>query len=206
MADPERPSRRSVRLKACDYARPGGYFVTVCTADRRRLFGTVAEGQVHLNRFGRIAEAEWQQTAELRSIVELGEHIVMPNHVHGVIFIMETGDPEPGSQPERRVAGHRAFGRADAGSLASVVGGFKAAVTRRINAVRKTPGGSVWQPNYYDHVVRSAEELDRIAYYIRTNPERWDRDRENPRARVVDDGWPFEERGMSTRPIEPEGR
>jgi REP element-mobilizing transposase RayT len=161
---------------------------------------------MRLSRFGRIVGAEWLRTAELRPNLHLGEYVVMPNHVHGVIFLTESGVSAADSHAERPETPARTFGKPVPGSLASVLRSFKAAVTRRINAIQANPVSDVWQPNYYEHIVRSAEDLDRIAYYIRTNPERWDRDRENPQARVVDDDWPFEDGGMSAGLIQPEGR
>jgi REP-associated tyrosine transposase len=103
------------------------------------------------------------------------EFIVMPNHVHGIVMIRDVG-------ARHAVPVSRRFGKPAAGSLAAIVGSFKSATTRRINELRQTPGISVWQRNYYEHVVRGDDSLDRIREYITSNPARWDVDRENPAA------------------------
>jgi len=118
--------------------------------------------------------------------VRLDEFVVMPNHVHGLVFLGE------GSEAHRPVAEHsqaaqRRFGSTQAASLAVVVGSFKAAATR---AIRQVPGSAraiVWQRNYYEHVVRDEEGLSRIREYIHTNPLRWHLDSENPHHAAQDD-------------------
>jgi hypothetical protein len=57
-----------------------------------------------------------------------------------------------------------------------LVDGFKSAVTKRINQIRKTPGIPVWQRNFYDHIIRLENELNRIREYIRYNPMQWEED------------------------------
>lgn len=92
--DPEKHHRRSIRLKGYDYTQAGAYFVTICTHERECLFGEVINGQVRLSRWGEIVYEEWFRTAELRPYVRLypDEFVVMPNHVHGIIWIVETTD------------------------------------------------------------------------------------------------------------------
>lgn len=83
--------RRSIRLAGYDYASEGGYFVTIVTNGRLCLFGEVKKGEVRLNEFGKIVWEEWFNTAKLRSNVELleEEFVVMPNHIHGIIWIID---------------------------------------------------------------------------------------------------------------------
>jgi putative transposase len=71
--------------------------------------------------------------------------------------------------------------------LPEIVRAFKTFSARRINELRDTPGLSVWQRNYYDHIIRNRTTLERIRAYVETNPERWALDRENPRRTGVDD-------------------
>ena len=81
--------RRSIRLKGFDYTSEGGYFITIVTHERQYLFGEIRDGEMHLNPLGKIAYDEWFRTVELRPYVELFdiEFIVMPNHVHGIIWL-----------------------------------------------------------------------------------------------------------------------
>ncbi len=92
--DPDRHHRRSVRLKGYDYAQPGAYFITICTQNRECLFGEIVDGEMHLNEFGEIVRAEWFRSAEIRAEIELhpNEFVVMPNHVHGIVWIVSDDD------------------------------------------------------------------------------------------------------------------
>ena len=101
----------------------------------------------------------------------LDAFIVMPNHIHGIIIRRGTA---------RRAPTVERFGKPVAGSLPTLVRAYKSAVTQGINTLRRTPGDSVWQENYYEHIVRSEAELNRIREYIATNPMRWGSDRYNP--------------------------
>ena len=89
--DPERHRRRSIRLKGYDYTQSGAYFVTICTYDRRCLFGRIVDGAMRLNPFGKIVRDEWFKTSQVRQNVVLYpyEFVVMPNHIHGIIRIVD---------------------------------------------------------------------------------------------------------------------
>ncbi len=76
---------------------------------------------------------------------------------------------------------NRSFGDVPPRSLHTIVGSYKSAVTRFINRIQGKADGSIWQRNYYEHVVRNGTELNRTREYIRTNPLKWDLGRENPR-------------------------
>ena len=169
--DPRIHHRRSIRLPGYDYSSPGAYYVTICTHEKSFLFGRVLDGQMHRNDFGDVAHEEWFRSAKLRHDIMLDAFIVMPNHIHGIIIRRGTA---------RRAPTVERFGKPVAGSLPTLVRAYKSAVTQGINTLRKTPGESVWQENYYEHIVRSEAELNRIREYIATNPLRWGSDRYNP--------------------------
>jgi putative transposase len=124
--------RRSIRLKGYDYTQAGAYFVTVCTHDRECIFGDVAEGKMVLNGFGRIAEAEWLRTPEIRPYVELDEHSIMPNHVHGIIMICE--NVVVGAR--RRLAPTGKPHGLVPGSVGAIIGQFKSVAKKQINRLR----------------------------------------------------------------------
>ncbi len=86
--DPDVHHRRSIRLKGYDYAHPGAYFITICTHDRACLFGEIADGEMILNEAGRIVEKCWREIPMHFPHVALDEFVVMPNHVHGILFII----------------------------------------------------------------------------------------------------------------------
>lgn len=181
---------QSRRWDDWDYTQSAAYFVTICVRNRQCLYGQVEAGRMSLNRYGRVAAEEWRRTEDLRDQVDIDVFVVMPNHVHAIVVILPEGDagPEiPRSDTARRVApssskndgsgGDREFGCPQAGSLGTIVGAYKSAVTRRINQHRGTDGESIWQGNYHDHVIRTDDEWRRIRRYIRRNPARWHRDR-----------------------------
>ena len=117
---------------------------------------------------------EWLNTAVIRPYVALDEFTVMPNHFYGILWlrINETGTARRAPTMER-------FGKPVTGSLPTIIGAFKAAATRRINALRTSGKGEVWQRGYYEHVIRDDESLNRIREYIINNPLNWEFDREN---------------------------
>ncbi|MFH1524604.1 MAG: transposase [Chloroflexota bacterium] len=159
--------RRSIRLKEYDYAQPGAYFITIVTHEREPLFGEIELDAMRLNAWGEMARDEWFKTAELRSNITLyeDEFVVMPNHVHGVIWINKVG-------AERRSA-PTPIPHVTAGSLGAVVRAYKSAVTYVINGARQTRGEPIWQRNYYEHIVRNDADLNRIRDYIANNPLKW---------------------------------
>ena len=173
--------RRSIRLKGYDYTQAGGYFVTVCTQNRECLFGEIADGEMVLNEYGTIVADEWRKTAQIRNEIELGEWVVMPNHMHGIVIIISGND--------RRGTARRApteqFGKPVSGSLPTIIRSFKSAVTRRINELRNTAGAKLWQRNYYEHIIRNDDEYNQIVRYIRHNPINWNDDKLNDDTRYA---------------------
>ena len=166
--NPEKRHRRSIRLRGWDYTRSGAYFVTICAHNGECLFEDPM--------LRRVVETMWRHIPCHFPHVRLDEFVVMPNHVHGIIWIV---DKPVGAQHAAPLqAGHT---NVAPGSLSAIVRSFKSAVTKRINEIRNTPGAPVWQRNYYEHIVRSEDELRRIREYIHLNPLKWELDRENPR-------------------------
>ena len=182
--DPDKHHRRSIRLKGYDYSQPGAYFVTVVTQDRACLFGEIVDGEMQLNNSGQIAKAAWDELPARFPSVRLDAFIVMPNHVHGIIMV--------GAQ---FIAPSDGFGATNQGvmnhapTLGEIVRTYKAASTRLIRQAG-TPDFA-WQRNYYEHIVRDEESLNRIRRYILDNPARWEFDRENPAATAAEpeDAW-----------------
>ncbi len=174
---PDQHRRRSIRLTGYDYSQNGAYFVTVCTKNRECLLGEIENGEMRLNDAGRIVMEEWIKTAEIRSGIELDACVVMPNHVHGIVVITHGRDTlhRRGDRPVAPTG-------PQPGSVGAIMAGFKSAVTKRINEMRQMPGEPLWQRNYYEHVIRNEDELNRIRQYINDNPAKWDMDKENPHA------------------------
>jgi putative transposase len=171
--------RRSVRLPAYDYRTAGAYFVTLVEADRAFPFGDVADDVVRLTAIGRIVEEEWFRTADIRDSVELDEFVVMPNHLHGVLWILDKpGSPIAGTPP--RAPTGRKFGQPVSRSLSTIINNFKGRVTRRVRELRVIADQTVWQRGYYERIIRNDVELLRVREYIVGNPRLWAEDEENP--------------------------
>jgi REP element-mobilizing transposase RayT len=162
--------RRSIRLKDFDYAGHGAYFITTVTHERRPLFGRVVRNDVELGPLGELVRDEWLRTADLRSYVRLDQFVIMPNHIHGIVFI-----EEPNAH-----ASASAFGSMQGGSVGAIVRAFKSASTRRIREQLDQPELVVWQRNYFERVVRSESHLNVVRQYVIDNPIKWAIDRENP--------------------------
>lgn len=86
----------STRLSSWNYGTPGGYFVTICTKDRVQYFGDVVDGKMQLSAIGQIAEQSWQEIPDHCENVRIDEYVVMPNHVHGILFIERRLDNDDG--------------------------------------------------------------------------------------------------------------
>jgi REP element-mobilizing transposase RayT len=126
----------------------------------------VVDGTMRLNDTGRIAATAWNDLPAHYNNVELDCFIVMPNHIHGILMLHDVG---AGLKPAPTRHG-----------LPEIVRAFKTFSSRQINEPRKTVGVPLWQRNYYEHVIRSEESLNRIRRYILDNPAQWQFDRENP--------------------------
>ena len=136
MGDQPAHHRRSVQLKGYDYTLPGAYFITICTRPRDHVFGQVIDGQMQLNAWGRIAAEKWARTGESRPYLQLDAFVVMPNHVHAIIMILDSGRQEAGARRAAPLPGGVTRNNVAPCSLGAVVRAFKSAVTRRINLAR----------------------------------------------------------------------
>jgi REP element-mobilizing transposase RayT len=148
--------------------------VTLVTHQRRCVFGEVVDGNVQLSAAGRVVNEIWRGLSERFANASADLFVVMPNHVHVIVavgaqFIASGGTP---AQSEG------AINRAP--TLGQIIRAVKAASTHRIR--QSTDLAIVWQRNYYEHVIRDEESLNRIRQYILDNPLRWELDPENPQA------------------------
>jgi REP element-mobilizing transposase RayT len=145
-------NRRLTRLKNFDYQQPGVYYVTLVVKDREHLFGEICQGKIHLSPYGKIAEQTWLSLPKTFPQVTNEIFVIMPNHIHGLITFTDTVS----------------------GGLPEVIRYFKSFSARKINHLRDGVGIPVWQRNYYEHIVRNDEELNKIRQYIQENPHRWE--------------------------------
>lgn len=176
----------SARLKNLDYGSNAMYFVTICTNNRVEYFGEIVETQdfaspqktMQLSEIGTIAQKCWVEITNHFPFVELGEFIVMPNHLHGIIIIDKpVNDIDNAIVETQDFASLREnknkFGP-QSKNLASIIRGFKIGVTKfaRNNKIEFD-----WQSRFYDHIIRNDESFQRISDYIINNPSKWTEDK-----------------------------
>jgi REP element-mobilizing transposase RayT len=174
-------NRQSIRLKNYDYSKSGLYFITICTQNRRCLFGNIVGANhdsppyMKLNEMGKIVEKIWKSLSG-RFPIELDEFQIMPNHVHMILAI----------QPHKTYGSNN--GRDDrAPTLGKIIAYFKYESTKQINQYSVGAGiippntvKKIFQRNYYEHIIRNEIDLKKIREYIINNPLLWNRDRNNP--------------------------
>jgi REP element-mobilizing transposase RayT len=124
-----------------------------------------------LNSFGVAVKGCWEDLVNHYSYLELDAFVVMPNHVHATIMITENPNVGAGFKPALPPKRH---------ALPEIVRAFKTFSARQINEIRRTPGQSVWQRNYYEHVIRNEIDLEEIREYTQNNPSKWLEDENHP--------------------------
>ena len=200
-------NRKSIRLRDFDYSKSGAYFITLCIKNKDCLFGSISKSKVILSTIGCKAKKYWEEIPEHFDNVMLDEYIIMPNHIHGIICIinepvwevkknpvgvqyieplhkgfepLQSGDEfyKKGLISSDDIEKKNEYQKLIPGSIGSIIRTFKASVTRWCNANGYT--NFKWQRNYYDRIIRNEKEMNHIRQYIFYNPVRWMFDSENP--------------------------
>jgi putative transposase len=159
------PERKRTRLRGFDYRDPGPYVVTIVTQHRIHRFGTVDDGFVVLNPAGRMVQATWRELQSRFPGTVLDAGVLMPNHLHAILTLAVPDGLSLDGLP----------------SLSDVIGWFKTMTTRRYTRGVRTNAwppfdGHLWQPGFYEHIVRGETGLARQQRYIAANPSRWHED------------------------------
>jgi putative transposase len=144
--------RRSIRLPHFDYSTAAAYFVTLCVVDRRPLLSSVDGADVHLTPIGKKILTHWQWLETQYPYVVHDIAVLMPDHLHGIIFLM------PGREPRK--------------PLGQLLGAFKTVSTKELNLLSGLTE-QFWQRGFYEHVIRSDKALDQCREYILNNPLQW---------------------------------
>lgn len=179
--------RRTIRLMNYDYSQEGLYSVTVCCQDKICRFGEVGNGVMVLNGAGKIAHDEWLRTLQLRTNIELGEFIIMPNHMHGIIIIKSKDVGANCIRPNDENVYNTGVCNtplqekinelsSPSQTLGTLIRGYKASVTKKIRQLYNIENLSIWQRNYYEHIIRNEESHHKITDYIINNPYNWEND------------------------------
>ena len=182
------------QLQNWNYGSDANYFITICTQSRNHYFGKI-NADLNLSPIGQLAAQYWLEIPKHFPFIELGNFVVMPNHMHGILTINKMGNkineinvngdtvetlhcnvstPRPGSSlinPDKRdqmskISPH-------AGSISTIIRSYKSVVTKYAHFMNSE---FEWQSRFYDHIIRDAESFDRIQEYIENNPKNWDSD------------------------------
>ena len=159
------PKRKPTRLKNYDYSNNGYYFITICTDNRKILFGNIV-GAIHespemnLNSNGKIVDA-YIKKLNIRFELKIDKYIIMPNHIHLIVVIEERAIRE---SPLRKRS-----------LISKAMGYLKMNASRDIH--QNGYNNKIWQRSFYDHIIRGEEDYLKIWNYIDTNPQKWKEDK-----------------------------
>ena len=178
------PERRSIRLEGYDYSQPGGYFITICTQWHKNLFGKIIDRKMVLNDAGGMIEKWYHKLDDKFPGTKCHEHIVMPNHFHGIIEILDTPVGMAQCGHPRNNNAHNKTDTHMGASLHDIMDWFKTMTTNAyIRGVKNQQwprfDKRFWQLRYWEHIIRNKNEYSRITQYIIDNPEKWDNDKLN---------------------------
>lgn len=168
--NPDIHNRKTIRLKGFDYSVQGMYFITICVQNRECVYGNIEKGKPCLNQAGEMVEQHWLKIEQQFENVKLDEYVIMPNHIHGIIFIASAQNNRADTRP--------------APTIGDIICAFKSMTTNcYIQNVKQNEwkpfDKRLWQRNYFERIIRNQEELDRIRDYIKNNPSRWEFDKNN---------------------------
>ncbi len=141
-------NRRSLRLPRHDYTWTRAYFVTMRVRTHDPLF--------EIPQLRQILMETWEALPQRFPSVTLDEFVIMPDHVHFIVWLDGLVDHAP--------------------TLGNVVGAYKSLTTvawiRYSKAAHMNSIGPFWLRNYIERVIRNNDELERMRLYIRNNPHK----------------------------------
>lgn len=183
--------RRSIRLPGTDYSVPGFYFITMCVQNRECLFGEIIDGEMRLNDIGKMIDVEWKKLHNRFHHITLDEYVIMPNHFHAIMNICpNVGAPlvgAPSTINTQNITNNANVwaGTRPAPTIGAMIGAFKSITTyEHTNGIKNHNwprfNKKIWQRNYYEHIIRNDESLEKIRLYIKNNPAKWAEDHDNP--------------------------
>lgn len=165
----------STRLQHWDYGWAAAYFITICTKNRKHFFGNISDHVLQLSPVGAIADVLWHEIKNHAKNVTLGEFVVMPNHIHGILILNNDSNNTNDTNITKTI-GQQRFQNQGKNTVSSIIGSYKSAVTRH---VRRLGFEFAWQSKFWDHIIRNNNEHQRISQYIINNPQKWDNDKLN---------------------------
>ena len=191
----------SARWQTWDYGSNGAYFITICIQNRRHFFGEIIDSTIpdesimHLNDMGEMAEKYWVEIPQYFPFVSLGNFVIMPNHMHGILIIdnptivqtrliaslSDLQSPTPESTSENNSTPTTKTGGITGDknpmfheNISRIIRWYKGRCSFEI---RKTHSDFGWQSRFYDHIIRNSASYENIQNYISNNPQNWIKDK-----------------------------
>lgn len=174
----------SARLKNWDYRKNGAYFVTICTANRKHYFGEIVDkgisNEMILSDVGLLAEKYWVEIPKHFPFIELGNFVVMPNHLHGILIInnLETLQCNVSTESKMKIGDEKTQFFSDispkSGSISTIIRSYKSIVSRESKLINPK---FKWQSRFHDAIIRNSISFERIQNYIENNPLNWKEDK-----------------------------
>ena len=161
----EYPNRKPIRCKYIDYSNTGAYFITMCTAKRKKFLSNIV-GAIHespvieLLPWGMIVEETLNNLPQHLG-VEIDQYVIMPDHVHMIIIVND-------SEQTRAIRESPLQSRS---IISKAIGFIKMNASKKIHEIGFPD--TIWQRSYYDHVIRCKEDYEGVCKYIYENPVKW---------------------------------
>ena len=168
--NPDRHHRRSIR-QGYNYSQEGSNFVTICTNERRCLFGDIYEGERRLSELGMMVGKWWLKLSSNFSLIETDAHVIMPNRFHGIVVLR-------GYLCSAPIRAHT-WVRPDQYIVQVTQRFLLMNIFDMLRRIPPTMGLESWQRNYYEHVIRNENALNALRNYIAANPSQWASDPDN---------------------------
>ena len=181
----------SARLHNWDYRSDGSYFITICTKNRDHFFGKIQNEKMNLTEIGQLAYQFWKEIPDHFSSIELGNFVIMPNHVHGILtihgynknIIWDGNKPASSSMDDKNdnndsKSKNEKMSKISPkpGSISTIIRSYKSVVTKHS---KQFDSNFAWQSRFHDHIIRNRHSFYVIQKYIFNNPKKWENDRFN---------------------------
>ena len=157
----EKQQWKQKRIPYYEYSYPGAYFITICTNKKQKLFELFPI-------LKKITEEEWFKLQVMFSGIELDQFVIMPNHLHFIIFILDPANAAAQTGKDQNII------------LGDVIRAFKSNVAKRfyeyVEQEKIKFKEKIWQFNYFEHAIRDDRDLRIKREYIKSNPDRWKED------------------------------
>lgn len=158
------PKRKQMRLKGYDYSQQGAYFITMCTNNRQCLFGNIVRcgvpdtlKQMQYSLVGNMVDTVIQNISEKDNNITIDKYIIMPNHIHFILFILSGNGTSRMPSPTN-----------------AIIPKFVSSIKRFTD---KQCSIEIWQRSYHDHIIRNERDYQEIWNYIDENIKKWEEDK-----------------------------